>query len=71
MEAAAQTVFDVEGAPDGGSGGGEPPMRSATGTFTRTGADRNRLAERFAATPIFAEMLGAWDGPCAEFLGRA
>lgn len=71
MEAAAQTVFDGEAAPGDGADWGEPPVRPSASAFTRSGGDRDRLTDRFAATPIFAEMLGAWDGPCAELLARA
>ena len=71
MEAAAQSMFDGEAEPDDSAGWGETPVRPSASAFTRSGGDRDHLTDQSAATPIFAQMLGAWDGPCAELLARA
>lgn len=70
MEAAAQTAFDGDTATEDEITAGQAPVRPATLSFTRTGVNRDRMAERFSATPIFAEMVGDWDGPCRDLLVR-
>jgi hypothetical protein len=63
-------MFDGGVAADGRGGWTEAPARTGAPALTRSGGVVDRSRDQLAATPIFAEMLDAWDGPCAEFLAR-